>query len=218
VAAVRERIAAAAGRAGRDPQDIVLVAAAKSRSVDEVVEAVVAGVSSIGPNYVQEAAAMRPQVDAAATWRLIGPLQRNKVNQALRVCDTVDSVHSPELAQAIGQRAERARRIVEVLLQVRLGDEDTKSGAAPEDVPRLLESVQLMPWLRCLGLMTIPPPAEIVVTRKWFAALREMADELRAASDLSLPILSMGMSHDFEAAIEEGATHVRVGTALFGPR
>ena len=218
VTEVRSRIAMAARRAGRDPQDIVLIAAAKSRTPDELEQAITAGVSAIGHNYVQEAAAMRPQIAGAATWRLIGPLQRNKVNQALRACDTVDSVHTAKLAESIGIRAERAQRIVEVLLQVRLGEEDSKSGAAPDEVPELLASVQLMPWLRCLGMMTIPPPAEIVETRRWFASLRAMADDVRSRSGLPLPILSMGMSHDFEAAIEEGATHVRIGTALFGPR
>ncbi len=218
VATVRERIAAAASTAGRRPGDVVLVAAAKTRTADEVWQAIAAGVTAIGHNYVQEAAAMRPLVTAAATWRLIGPLQRNKANQALRVCDTIDSVQNAALAEALGQRAERAERVVDILLQVHLGDEPTKSGAAPEELPRLLQTVQLMPSLRCLGLMTIPPPAGIGPTRRWFGELRELAERLRAESGLPLPHLSMGMSHDYEAAIAEGATHVRLGTALFGPR
>lgn len=218
VAAVRARIADAASRAGRRADEIVLVAAAKTRTAAEAAAVVAAGVTDLGHNYVQEAAAMRAEVTAPATWRLIGPLQRNKANQALRTFDTIDSVHHAALANALAQRAERAGRRVEVLLQVRLGDEDTKSGAAPEELEELLRTVQLLPALHCLGFMTIPPPAGIDQARRWFAELRGLAERLRERSGLPLPILSMGMSHDFEAAIAEGATHIRLGTALFGPR
>jgi len=218
VAAVRERIAVAASAAGRPPGEVVLVAAAKTRSAGEVAEVIAAGVTDIGHNYVQEAAAMRPDVDASATWRLIGPLQRNKINHALRCCDTIDSVHNASLITALAERAERADRVVEILIQVRLGDEASKSGAAPDEVEELLRTAQPMASLRCLGFMTIPPPAGIDQTRRWFAGLRELAERLRASSGLPLPYLSMGMSHDYEAAVAEGATHVRIGTALFGPR
>lgn len=218
VAAVRARIAAAAVAAGREPAEIRLVAAAKTRTAGEVAEVIAAGVGEIGHNYVQELAAMRPAVVPAATWRLIGPLQKNKINAALRCCETIDSLHSAELAVALESRAARAERVVEVLVQVQLGGEATKSGVTPADLEQLLEVMQPMPHLRCLGLMTIPPPGAVGEARRWFAELRSIADRLRAAAGLALPYLSMGMSHDFEAAIGEGATHLRLGTALFGPR
>ncbi|MCC7493930.1 MAG: YggS family pyridoxal phosphate-dependent enzyme [Fimbriimonadaceae bacterium] len=219
LAALRARIAAAAARAGRSPDHVTLVAAVKTRTAAEVAPLLAAGLTELGHNYVQEAAAMRAALPTPAVWRLIGPLQRNKVGAALRCCDVVDSLDSPDLATALAARCERdGRATVDVLLQVRLGEESTKAGVAPAAVAALLAMVQQTPHLRCLGLMTMPPPPSVEPSRPHFARLRGLAEELRAASGLPLPVLSMGMSADYEDAILEGATHVRVGTALFGPR
>ncbi len=218
LAEIRERVAAAGRRAGRHPGEVTIVAAAKSRSAHEVAQVVALGVSELGHNYVQEAAAMREALAGPVTWRMIGHLQRNKVGQALGLFDTIDTVDSARLARAIAARVEPERPPVPVLIQVRLGEEESKSGADPAGLGELLTSLQQMPKLRCLGLMTMPPPASPSATRPWFAKLRELAEALRSLSGLPLPVLSMGMSHDYEVAVEEGATQIRIGTALFGPR
>jgi pyridoxal phosphate enzyme (YggS family) len=153
-----------------------------------------------------------------AVWRLIGPLQRNKARQAVETFDAVDTVGSAELVSALGRRLEGRTAPLPVLLQIRLGDEATKSGVEAQDAAPLLEAVQQTPALQCLGLMTMPPPQPPNAVRRYFAALGELAVRLREQSGLPLPVLSMGMSHDYEVAIEEGATHVRLGTVLFGPR
>ena len=219
VAAIRDRVAAAAARSGRAADDITIVAAAKTRSAAEIEAVIAAGVTSIGHNYVQEATAQRPLVTGPATWRLIGPLQTNKINATLRCCDTVDTLHTVELAAELDARVQRQGRAPwPVLLQIRLGGEATKSGCDPSEAESVLTAVQQMPGLLCLGLMTMPPPGEVDASRRWFGQLRELAVRLRAQTGLALPVLSMGMSEDFELAVEEGATHVRLGTALFGPR
>lgn len=218
VAEVQGRIAAAAARAGRSAADVTLVAAAKTRTAEQVAEVIAAGVRQIGHNYVQEAQAMRPELPAPAAWRLIGHLQRNKAKDALALFDVIDSLDSERLAKALDRQAAEAGREVPVLLQVRLGGEETKSGVEPAAVEPFLEVVQQTAHLRCLGLMTMPPPASADESRRWFGQLRELAERLRAHSGLPLRELSMGMSGDYEVAIEEGATLVRVGTALFGPR
>jgi len=218
---LRQRIAAAAAVSGRAVEAVTLVAASKTRTAAEVAAALAAGVDQIGENYVQEALAKRPDVATPAVWRLIGPLQRNKAGHALRGFDAVDTLDSLELAQALSRRwesAEPGRAALEVLIEVHLGGEASKSGVEPADAAALLDSVQLLPGLQCLGLMTMPPPLPAEQVRGFFAQLRELADVLRARSGLALPVLSMGMSADFEVAIAEGATQVRLGTVLFGPR
>ncbi|NUQ01322.1 MAG: YggS family pyridoxal phosphate-dependent enzyme [Armatimonadetes bacterium] len=217
VAEVRERIRAAAARGGRAAAEITVVAAAKTRRPEEAQALVDGGVRELGHNYVQEAAAMWPQVQGAR-WRMIGPLQRNKVNQALGLFDSLDTLADEALARRLQERCEEQGRRLEVLLQIRLGGEATKSGLEPETAERFLNLVQQMPCLQCLGLMTMPPPGEVAVTRRFFGELRELAERLRRQGGVTLPVLSMGMTDDYEVAIEEGATHVRLGTALFGPR
>lgn len=211
VAAVRERIAAAAHRAGRNPADVRLIAAAKTKGPELIEAAIRAGVTDIGENYVQEAAAKRTHVRGVARWHMIGHLQRNKVARALEVFDVIQTVDSLALGQALSRRAP-AGRSVPVLVEVNLAGEQSKSGAAPDAVPELVAALRELPSIAVAGLMTIPPPVEPDAARPYFRRLSTLRDAL------GLVELSMGMTDDFEAAIEEGATMVRVGRALFGER
>jgi pyridoxal phosphate enzyme (YggS family) len=219
VARIRERVARAAERSGRPPGEVTLVAVAKLVAAEQVQEAIAAGVSDIGENYVQEAAAKRPQVGAAVRWHMIGHLQRNKARQAAGIFDIIETVDSQRLAQAIGRQAEALGRAMPVLLQVNTSGEPTKSGVPPEEAEQLLIAVRETPGVTVQGLMTIgrwdPDPER---ARPEFRLLAELARRLADRTGARLRWLSMGMSHDFEAAIEEGATLVRVGTGVFGPR
>jgi pyridoxal phosphate enzyme (YggS family) len=228
LAAVRERIARAAVRAGRDPAQVALVGVSKRKPVELVVAAVRAGLGAVGENYVQEAVpkieAVRAQLEAEGTplprWHFIGRLQRNKARHAASAFDVVETLDGEALGAELERRAARAGRTLEVLLQVNLCGEAQKGGARPEALPALLELSRGWPHLRVSGLMTIPAASRDPETsRPVFAKLRELAESLRRApGGAELRELSMGMSADFEIAIEEGATLVRVGTAIFGPR
>ncbi len=209
VAAVRERIAAAAGRAGRDPASVTLVAIGKTKPLEDLLAAAVAGVTHFGENRVQEAEEKFFALPAAAVRHLVGPVQSNKANRAARIADVVETVDSPEIARRLARGAETAGKHLRVLIEVRLGGEATKAGVEPDSAAVLADAVRALPALELAGLMTIPPPGE---TRPHFATLRRLAERL------GLPELSMGMTDDFEAAIEEGATIVRIGTAIFGSR
>ncbi|HUM03034.1 MAG TPA: YggS family pyridoxal phosphate-dependent enzyme [Thermoanaerobaculia bacterium] len=209
VAAVRGRIAAAAARSGRDAASITLVAVGKTKPLEDLLAAHAAGVVHFGENRVQEAETKFPLLPAGVTRHLIGPIQSNKANRAAKIAEVVQTVDSADLARRLSRGAETAGKRLRVLIEVRLGGEATKAGAAPEDVAALADAIRTLPALDLAGLMSIPPPGE---TRPHFATLR------RLAGTLGLPELSMGMSDDFEAAIEEGATLVRIGTALFGSR
>ncbi len=216
---VRERIAQAAGRAGRKPAEVCLVAVSKRVEAERVREAVAAGITDLGENYVQEAAEKRGQVAGPVRWHLIGHLQSNKAAQAASIFDMVQTIDTPRLARALGRQAQGAGRVIDVLLQVNTSGEETKSGIAPEEVGRLLEAVRPVAGLRVRGLMTIgrwdPDPEQ---ARPEFRLLAGVARDLERRFGLERMWLSMGMSHDFEVAIEEGATLVRVGTGIFGPR
>jgi len=212
---IRGRIASACARAGRDPAGVRLLGVAKTFPAERVAELVAAGLTDVGENYVQEARAKAAGV-GPCTWHMIGPLQRNKVNQALQLFDWIHTVDRPELVRALDERMQRP---LTALLQVRLGDEDSKHGLDPGDVLPMLEGLAADPprQLKLSGLMTIPAQDE---TREYFRHLRGLLEEIRARR---FPFwdgaeLSMGMSDDFEAAIEEGATVVRIGRALFGNR
>jgi hypothetical protein len=207
--AIRARIAAAAARARRDPASVTLVAVGKTKPLEDLLAAAAAGVTHVGENRVQEAEAKFPSLPAGITRHLIGPIQSNKANRAAKIADVVQTVDSPEIASRLARGAEAAGKRLRVLIEVRLGGEATKAGVEPEGVAALVDEVRALPALDLAGLMTIPPPGE---TRPHFAALRCLAERL------GLSELSMGMSDDFEAAIEEGATLVRVGTAIFGSR
>ena len=209
LAAVRERISKAAARAGRDPATVTLVAVGKTKPLEDLLEAYAAGVRDFGENRVQEAEAKFPLLPPDATRHLIGPIQSNKAGRAAKIADVVQTIDSVEIAARLARAAEGAGRRLAVYLEVHLGDEATKAGVSPDGVAALAGAVRALPALDLQGLMTIPPPGE---THPHFATLRRLGVEL------GLRGLSMGMSDDFEAAIEEGATLVRVGTAIFGSR
>lgn len=219
LARIRERIARAAERAGRRADEIRLVAVAKKIEPARVREAIAAGVADVGENYVQEAAAKKLEVGAGARWHMVGHLQRNKVGQAVAIFDIIQTVDSLRLAEAISRQAQSRACALEVLLQVSTSGEESKSGAAPEEAEALLEAVRPLPGLRVVGLMTIgrwdPDPER---ARPEFKALARLARRLEDGTGVEIRWLSMGMSHDFEVAIEEGANLVRIGTAIFGPR
>ena len=220
---IRERMALAAAKAGRNPDDVLLVAVTKTRTVQEMLAAVpFAG--AIGENRIQEAESKRkawPLEGAAAAlpWRLIGHLQGNKARKAMELFDTVDSLDSLALAERLERVAGELGRTLPVLIEVNMAQELSKTGIAPEEFDGLLERVLTLPHLRLEGLMTIGPLTEDEASvRRAFAGLRGLAEEARGQAGLPLPILSMGMSGDFEWAIQEGSTMVRIGSALFGPR
>ena len=214
VAAVRERMAAACARSGRVVDDVTLVAVSKTFPAAAVDEAIAAGITDVGENRVQEAREKRPLVRAgrSARWHLIGHLQSNKAREAVRLFDLIQTVDSLELAARVARAAEGEGKRQEILLQVNIGDEPQKSGAAREGMDRLAEAVAAMPSLCLRGLMAIPPLGTAEESRPYFRELRRLRD------GLGLEHLSMGMSEDFEVAIEEGATLVRVGRAIFGSR
>jgi pyridoxal phosphate enzyme (YggS family) len=234
VAAVRARIARAAARSGRRAEDVTLVAISKTFPAEAIRAAWEAGVRHFGENRVQEWETKRDAVsDLDATWHLVGHLQSNKARRAARLFHSVDSVDSVELARRLdaalgeGSSATGAQKL-RVLLEVRLAPEEAKSGVEPQQVEALARSILLLPRLELCGLMCIPPlEANAEQARPYFRRLRELRDSLQAtlaaagagaSGEVKLPVLSMGMSHDFEVAIEEGATEVRVGTAIFGAR
>jgi pyridoxal phosphate enzyme (YggS family) len=220
IAAVREKIARSAARAGREASEIKLVAVTKTRSVEEMLKAA-PRVDALGENRVQEAASKKRDWPAGsgAVWRMIGHLQGNKVRKALELFDTVDSVDSVELARALNRAAGEARRALSVLVEVNTSGEASKTGIDPGEISELADGVLDCPHLKLEGLMTIGPLTDDEARiRNAFAGLREMASRVRLRSGLPLPVLSMGMSGDFEWAVLEGSTMVRIGTALFGPR
>jgi pyridoxal phosphate enzyme (YggS family) len=212
IADVERRITDACGRADRARDSVRLVAVTKTFPAADVDHAIAAGMTDLGENKVQETRDKKPLVSGAARWHLIGHLQSNKVKDAVRLFDVIQSVDSPELAEKLARAAESAGKRQEVLLQVNVGREEQKSGAEIESLPRLIESVVAMPSLKLTGLMAIPPVGEAEAMRPYFRELRALRDAA------GLHELSMGMTDDFEIAIEEGATIIRVGRALFGTR
>lgn len=220
VAHVRERIAAACRRCGRDPAEVRILAVTKTHPAAMVATAIAAGVDAIGENRVQEAAAKRPLVASPVPWHLVGPLQRNKARLALEVFEVIQSVDRPVIADRLQQLAARTGRVVPVFLEINIGGESSKSGAPPAHAHLLLAHLRAhCPSLQVRGLMTVPPwspdPERV---RPYFASLRRLAEELAAREDTGSLELSMGMSDDFEVAVEEGATWVRLGRVLFGAR
>ena len=219
---VQERITAAAQRAGRRAEEVTLIGVSKMHPAEMIRAAWEAGLRHFGENRVQEWEGKRAGVeDLKATWHLIGHLQSNKAVRAARVFHCVDSVDDFALAQ----RLDKARHDLgatdrmRVLIEVRVAAEETKSGVSDAELPALAEKITTLPRLELAGLMCIPPfLEESEAVRPYFRRLREVRDELAKQLGRALPVLSMGMSHDFEVAIEEGATEVRVGTALFGKR
>ena len=216
-----DRVSEAALRVGRNPREIKLLAAAKSQSVELVQAAIAAGVRLIGENYVQEAEEKRHAISEAVEWHMIGHLQRNKVKAALNTFDLIQSLDSVALARELDKEGRRNGKTVRTLIEINLGDEQSKSGIGRDKVAELVERVSELAHLQVEGLMAVPPfkenPEEI---RPYFRSLRELQVELQGwkIPNGSFSELSMGMTHDYPIAIEEGATIVRIGTALFGPR
>jgi hypothetical protein len=226
--AVRHRIEEACARSGREPGDVSLIGVSKRQPAERIAPVVRAGITHLGESYVQELRDKRPLVEALLEpeqvaglhWHMVGGLQRNKVRTVLPLVEVVDSLDRASLATELDRRAAAAGRVVDACIQVNLSREAQKSGVAPEDLKELLASCTELASLRVVGLMTVPAASDDPErSRPEFARLRELRDTLQETlGGEDLRHLSMGMSGDFEIAIEEGATQVRVGTALFGPR
>jgi len=218
---IQARIAAACARAGRDPVTVRLVAVSKTKPAALIEEAAAAGQGLFGENYVQEFADKAEQVRAPVEWHFIGALQSNKVKYLRGKVTMIHSLDRLSLAEEINRQWAKLDRPVDVLLEVNLGDETSKAGTGADEAIELARRVAQLPYLRLRGLMALPPwlddPEEV---RPYFRRLRELAMRIEALKipGVSMAELSMGMSHDFEVAIEEGATLVRVGTAIFGER
>jgi PLP dependent protein len=219
LAKVRATIEAACRKVGRNPQEVRLVAVSKTVDLGCIQEAVAAGQEIFGENYLQEAKDKIVALGGQVRWHLVGHLQTNKAKAAVALFDLLHAVDRGKLARALDDGAAHLNKVQDVLIQVNLGGEDTKSGVAPEAASELVQEVARLPHLRLLGLMTMPPWfADPEAVRPYFQALRELRERLRDLSGLPLTELSMGMSGDFVVAVEEGATLVRVGTAIFGHR
>jgi PLP dependent protein len=216
---VRERVAHAAAKSGRSVDDIELVAITKTHPADKVHEAIEAGQTLFGESRVQEARAKIPELPSNLRWHFVGHLQKNKIRHALPLFEMIHSVDSLGLAQEVNRIAEEEGMHPRILLEVNVAGEGSKFGFAPDKLREQMEEVLALPRLSILGLMTIPPLAEEVkVSRKYFVQLRELRDRLQTAFRVDLAHLSMGMTQDYPIAVEEGATLVRVGTAIFGER
>lgn len=203
------------------PPGVELAAAAKTRRPEEIIEAVEAGVRVIGENYVQEAQAAKASVGARCAWSLIGRLQSNKARKAVEIFDMIETVDSLDLARELDKRCGAAGKTLPILLEINSGEEGQKAGVRPAEAEALLRAAAVLPNLRIRGLMTMGPfEGDPEDSRPYFQTTRELYGRFR---DLALPgvemsVLSMGMSHSYKVAVQEGATRVRIGTAIFGPR
>ncbi len=222
LALISSKIAAAAARAGRQPEEVRIVAAAKGQGREKIEEALAAGIRIIGHNYLQEAFKEVPgKLISGTKFHMIGHLQKNKAGKAVDLFDAVETVDDVKLTEALNRRAEAQNRTMGVMVQLNLSGEPQKSGISENEVERLVAAIRELPSIRLLGLMTMPPffddPDR---ARPYFARLTELREKLVGSGILSPEMneLSMGMSGDFEVAVEEGATLVRIGTMLFGPR
>ena len=218
---IRDQVAQAARRAGRDPQTVQIIAASKTKPVELIERAIEAGMTDIGENYVQEAADKIGRISAPVTWHMIGHLQRNKAGRAVELFDVIHTLDSVALADALARRGEHCGHVVRVLAEVNMGAETTKHGVDADEVERLIAALAGRRWLLVDGLMAIPPPGQSPEdSRPYFQRLRELRDRLRTTAAPNCPLreLSMGMTDDFTVAVEEGATMVRIGRAIFGER
>jgi pyridoxal phosphate enzyme (YggS family) len=216
---VREQIASAAANSGRSVDDVELVAITKTHPAENVREAVEAGQTLFGESRVQEARAKIPELSSNIRWHFVGHLQKNKVRQALPLFEMIHSVDSFALAQDINRIADEEGLYPRVLLEVNVAGEGSKFGFAPDDLREKMEALLGLPRLSLEGLMCVPPLAvESEDSRKFFVQVRELRDSLEKEFNMKLPQLSMGMTQDFAIGIDEGATLVRVGTAIFGGR
>jgi pyridoxal phosphate enzyme (YggS family) len=218
---IKERVARACERVGRDPSEVMIVGAAKQVEAERICQAVEAGLQHVGENYVQEAMHKAPSLPSGVVWHFIGHLQTNKVRQAVGLFDWIHSLDRVKLAEEISKRARQMGRTIRCLVEVNLGHEESKSGVVPEELTGLLSEIKDLPNIEVVGLMAIPPVRESAeASRSDFRKMRELLEEVndKRLANIRLAHLSMGMSADFEVAVEEGATIVRIGTALFGPR
>jgi len=219
IEAVRERVHAAAERSGRAPGAVTIIAVTKTFPASMVQRIMAAGITDIGENRVQEMLAKSAEVDATCRWHLVGPLQRNKAGKVAGLTHLVHALDGVPIAQTLDRIARERSLRVRVLLEVNTSGEATKHGVLPEAARSLAETLAALPGLDWQGLMTIGPAGgDLDAARRCFRELRLLAEDLRRRSGLPLPELSMGMSDDFEAAIEEGATLVRVGRLITGER
>lgn len=219
--AIEQRIIHACTRCGRDPQQVSLIAVSKKKPAELIEQAAAAGQPLFGESYVQEFVDKQQQITAAAQWHFIGALQSNKVKYLRGRTDLIHSVDRLSLAKEISKQWGKIDQTAEILIQVNVGDEQSKAGVAPEAAESLVRAVAQLPHIRIRGLMTLPPyHDDLEQVRPWFRQLRQLAQQLDRLQlpGVSMQTLSMGMSHDFEIAIEEGATLIRVGTAIFGRR
>lgn len=218
---ILDRVNEAAAKVGRDPRDIKVLGAAKSQGVALIRAAITAGVSLIGENYVQETQRKKEKLPQTVEWHMIGHLQRNKAKAAVRIFDLIESLDSLTLAEELENAGKQRAKKVRTFVEVNLGGEASKTGIAKQKVAELLHRVSELSYLSVEGLMTVPPFTEDAEeARPYFRELRDLQLELRPQPmpNVAIEELSMGMTHDFTVAIEEGATIVRVGTGLFGPR
>jgi pyridoxal phosphate enzyme (YggS family) len=216
---VREQIASAAANSGRSADDVELVAITKTHPAEKVREAIEAGQTLFGESRVQEARAKIPELSSNVRWHFVGHLQKNKIRHALPLFERIHSIDSLALAQDINRIANEEGLHPRVLLEVNMAGEGSKFGFRPDKLREQMEALLALPRLSILGLMTIPPLAEDAeASRKYFVQLRELRDHLQTEFRVDLAQLSMGMTQDFPIAVEEGATLVRVGTAIFGER
>jgi len=224
ISQIRKRIALVCQRIERDPESLTIVAISKMRSVKDILSAKEAGITDIGENRVQEALGKYKEIgalrlDMPLRWHLVGRLQTNKVKYAVKIFDLIHSVDSLRLAQEIDKEAKRIDKVQDILVEVKTSPEMTKSGINPEGMPQFIRSIGEFKNIKTLGLMTIAPLVSIPEeARKYFKALKQLKDKINALriTDNTLHILSMGMTDDFEVAIEEGSNMVRLGRALFG--
>jgi PLP dependent protein len=214
-------IAEATAKRRRDAGQVKLLAATKSQSIELIRAAVDAGITLIGENYVREAAGKKPRIDEAIEWHMIGHLQRNKVKAAVDLFDVFESLDNLTLARELDKEGQKRRKMIRAFIEINLGGEEGKTGVVESEAASLVEQIATLSHLRIEGLMSVPPyredPEEVRPYFRKLRLLQERLGELRFPR-LELRELSMGMSHDYKVAIEEGATIVRIGTALFGPR
>jgi hypothetical protein len=218
---IREIIYRSAEKVGRNPDEIIILAASKTQSVERIKEAYNAGIRYFGENRVQEGIKKIQQLSDIKDihWHLIGGLQTNKAKYAVKYFELIHSLDRASLAEELNKRAKKENKVQDVLIEVNIGEEESKYGVKPDNLNKLFEYSLGKENIRVLGLMCIPPYFENKEkSRPYFARLREMKEKLEKDFGLNLPHLSMGMSHDFDIAVEEGATIVRIGTAIFGER
>ncbi|MCS6829252.1 MAG: YggS family pyridoxal phosphate-dependent enzyme [Armatimonadota bacterium] len=216
VTIVRERIARACERAGRKPEEITLIAVSKTVDIARIERAIAAGIEHFGENYYQEAREKIPCIQASVHWHFIGHLQRNKVRGVVPLFEWIHTVDDEQLAQEINRRAQTAGKRQRVLIEVNIAREPQKYGVSPEEALPLAECIAQLPYVHLEGLMGMAPLVENAEqARPYFVQLRRLFEQLPEACRVHL---SMGMTQDYEVAIEEGATMVRIGTAIFGPR